>query len=264
MKSSLILGLSFAASAVLANPIQKRAEVTDFVFETVYVTVTADETEPTSTTSPSSTTDSPTAQATEQAEQSQTLQAEQSQTLQASSSPSSDSSSVQAAKPISNDYVQGLLDAHNNHRQNHTVDDLVWSQDLADIAKQIGQSCVYAHDTKTGGGGYGQNIGAGAPDNETPKMITNAMYNDEIGYYPGYNGEPSMNAFEKWGHFSQIVWKSTKEVGCATVYCPGGLANTGSNVSPYFTVCNYRPVGNVAGQYGGNVLQPKGMATVHL
>lgn len=59
-----------------------------------------------------------------------------------------------------------------------------------------------------------------------------------------YGSEPNMAQFEQWGHFSQIVWKDTKTVGCATVHCPNGLANTGSTVSPYFTVCNYGPPGN--------------------
>ena len=114
---------------------------------------------------------------------------------------------------------------------------------MASIAAQIAASCVYAHETSTGGGGYGQNIGAGAAPADIPAMITNEMYNDEIGFYPGYGSEPDMSNFEKWGHYSQIVWKSTTAVGCATQYCPNGLANTGGDVSPYFTVCNYSPPG---------------------
>jgi hypothetical protein len=71
------------------------------------------------------------------------------------------------------------------------------------------------------------------------------MYDNEIGFYPTPygNNNPDMTNFEKWGHYSQIVWKSTTSVGCATQYCPNGLANTGTGVSPYFTVCNYSPPG---------------------
>ena len=144
---------------------------------------------------------------------------------------------------VSSDYQQGILDSHNIHRQNASVPDLTWSDDMAAIAAQIAASCVYAHDTSAGGGGYGQNIGAGAPPSGIPAMITDEMYNGEINFYPAYGVEPDMSNFEKWGHYSQIVWKSTTAVGCATQYCPGGLANTGGNVSPYFTVCNYSPPG---------------------
>lgn len=144
---------------------------------------------------------------------------------------------------ISPDYKQGILDSHNIHRANHSVNALVWDDRLTSVAAQIAASCVYAHDTSTGGGGYGQNIGAGSPPSDIPAMITNLMYNNEIGYYPGYGREPSMANFHLWGHFSQIVWKSTTSIGCATQYCPNGLANTGGGVSPYFTVCNYSPPG---------------------
>ena len=98
----------------------------------------------------------------------------------------------------------------------------------------------------TGGGGYGQNIGAGASPDAVPALITNEMYNNEIGFFPLPYGQasPDMSQFENWGHFSQIVWQSTTSVGCATVDCSaGGLANTGSGVSPWFTVCNYSPPG---------------------
>ena len=96
-----------------------------------------------------------------------------------------------------------------------------------------------------GGGGYGQNIGAGADESGVPAMITNEMYNGEINWYPTPYGQanPDMTNFEHWGHYSQIVWKSTTSVGCYTQYCPNGLANVGSDVSPYFTVCNYSPPG---------------------
>lgn len=53
---------------------------------------------------------------------------------------------------------------------------------------------------------------------------------------------------------SQIVWSSTTQVGCATVDCTAsGLSGVGSNVAPYFTVCNYSPPGNYLGEFGTGV-----------
>ncbi|OCT52425.1 SCP-like extracellular protein [Cladophialophora carrionii] len=179
-------------------------------------------------------------------------------------SPSTPEAPAPVSTSVSSDYKQGILDSHNMHRSNASVPSLSWDDHMASIAAQIAASCVYAHDTSTGGGGYGQNIGAGAPPEDIPAMITNEMYNGEIGFYPGYGSEPDMSNFEKWGHYSQIVWKSTTGVGCATQYCPNGLANTGGNVSPYFTVCNYSPPGNFGGQYAENVLQPGNVPTVTL
>lgn len=90
-------------------------------------------------------------------------------------------------------------------------------------------------------------------------MITNLMYNDEMEYFNGLYGKanPSMSNFDSWGHFSQIVWKDTTKVGCSTVMCQS-LGNVDSSDALPFTVCNYSPPGNYAGEYNKNVLRPVG------
>ena len=112
---------------------------------------------------------------------------------------------------------------------------------MASIANDIAEICYYAHNKSFGDGEYGQNIGAGYPPDRTPGMITNDMYNREIELYPGYGIEPPEGG-EGYGHFTQMVWKNTSQVGCATVKCDT-LGNTGEGVQPYFTVCNYYPPG---------------------
>lgn len=103
---------------------------------------------------------------------------------------------------------------------------------------------------ETGGGGYGQNIAAGAPDSEIAAIISDWFHNGEVNaYWTGVanvnnGGQPDMSTFHIWGHYSQLVWKGTRSVACATHYCgQGGLSGVGANVSPYFTVCNYYPPG---------------------
>lgn len=52
-------------------------------------------------------------------------------------------------------------------------------------------------------------------------------------------------------------------MGCATVDCSAsGLGGVGSNVPPYFTVCNYFPAGNMGGGYGANIGQSLNKPTV--
>lgn len=111
--------------------------------------------------------------------------------------------------------------------------------------------------------GYGQNIGAGAPAEDVPAIITNRMYNGEAPLYDNLYGQadPDMARFKDWGHFSQIVWRNTKEVGCATVKC-NPLVIDQEYVEPYYTVCNYAPPGNSGGQYGKNIGTPLGKAVV--
>lgn len=77
-------------------------------------------------------------------------------------------------------------------------------------------------------------------------FITEGLYNPEINSYTYYGGEPDTATVGAWGHYTQVVWKSTTSVGCYTQDCstaPGGLQGTGANVPPYFTVCNYAPAG---------------------
>jgi hypothetical protein len=127
------------------------------------------------------------------------------------------------------------------------------------------------------GGGYGQNIGYGVAADEVAVLISNGMYNNEVGYFDGLYGQasPDMRFFEKWGHFSQIVWMKTIHVGCATVSC-NELENVESKTAVPFTVCNYWPPGeatylpsrsgsyltslqgNFAGEYADNIARPLG------
>lgn len=96
--------------------------------------------------------------------------------------------------------------------------------------------------------GYGQNIAAGVEGGNVSAVISDLFYNGEFDLYGlnTFGKNPDMSNFEGWGHLTQIVWKGTKKVGCATVHCPNGLGNTGSTTPPYFTVCNYSPPGNYA------------------
>ncbi|KAG2583210.1 hypothetical protein PVAP13_6KG258906 [Panicum virgatum] len=41
------------------------------------------------------------------------------------------------------------------------------------------------------------------------------------------------------GHYTQVVWRNTKAIGCARVKCDNG---------GIFITCNYTPAGNVPGQ----------------
>ncbi|PWY77420.1 PR-1-like protein [Aspergillus heteromorphus CBS 117.55] len=171
------------------------------------------------------------------------------------------STSSSATSTATNAYQSTVLFNHNIHRSNHSASSVEWSADLETSAYALAAKCVYEHDTSIDGGGYGQNIGYGVEASAIGEMITNLMYNDEMGYYTDLYGEadPSMTYFDNWGHFSQIVWKATTHVGCATVTC-ASLGNVDAAEALPFTVCNYSPAGNYEGEYGTNVGEPLGQA----
>lgn len=167
------------------------------------------------------------------------------------------------------DYSEAVVAHHNAHRANHSAPALSWDAGLAATAEKIASSCVYAHDTATDGGGYGQNIAAGAPASNISSVITELFYNNEVENFASLFGQSTPSnindhsAFDGWGHFSQIVWKSTTKIGCATYDCSGrGLANTGGSVPPHFTVCNYSPAGNFLGEFAENVGQSLGYPSI--
>ncbi|THW08669.1 PR-1-like protein, partial [Aureobasidium pullulans] len=165
-----------------------------------------------------------------------------------------------------------VLVSHNVHRANHSASNLVWDNALASTAAKIASTCVYAHNTTTDGGGYGQNIAAGLAADNITAVITELFYNGEVSYFNGLYGQaqPDMSNFHNWGHFSQIVWKGTSKVGCATQYCPKGLANCAIMVLQaslsIFSYAQYlaNPViGNYLGEFDVNVGKSLNRPTVH-
>ncbi|PMD26616.1 PR-1-like protein, partial [Hyaloscypha hepaticicola] len=152
------------------------------------------------------------------------------------------------------DYVSTGLYYHNVHRANHSAPLIVWNAAQAAIAAEIASSCVFAHNMTVGGGGYGQNLAAyGAtgnvaalsPSSMLAKSITDQWYYGEVNsFLPSYYGQPTpdMSNFEAWGHFTQVVWKGSLSVGCASQLCPAGTIFPAPYQS-WFTVCNYVPPG---------------------
>ena len=79
------------------------------------------------------------------------------------------------------------------------------------------------------GGGYGQNLAAYGTSNtgdmDTASLvkwsITEEWYNGELPYIPWGENSPSM-AGPEFLHATQVIWKGSNQVGCATVKCAPG------------------------------------------
>jgi uncharacterized protein YkwD len=134
-----------------------------------------------------------------------------------------------------------FVDAHNRFRAKHCAPPLVWSKKLADVAQKWANTlrdkgCIFGHSP---GAKYGENLAAGTQGALDPES-TVGMWYDEISKYKFPNGGFSMET----GHFTQVVWRSTTEVGCGHVTCKGND----------IYVCNYNPAGNWEGKYRQEVL----------
>jgi hypothetical protein len=160
---SIILATSLMAVLASSKPLEKRYYVTETDTYTVTVTETgwgADATgswgkwgqwsqsaDPVSTTATSAAAAAwtPSSYSTPQAAASTPAPAT---TAPAASTWSSAPAASSAASSGSvSSYAQAILDQHNNHRSNHSANPLVWDDNMASIAQQIGASCVYAHNT---------------------------------------------------------------------------------------------------------------------
>ncbi|HEX5060544.1 MAG TPA: CAP domain-containing protein [Kofleriaceae bacterium] len=158
------------------------------------------------------------------------------------SAPKSEPPKPEPPKPQHLDpFAQQFIDAHNEVRAKHCAGPLTWSKKLADIAQNWANTlkskgCVFGHSP---GAQYGENLAAGTVGALDPTS-TVAMWYDEIKLYKFPNGGFSART----GHFTQVVWRSTQQVGCGHVECNGND----------IYVCTYDPAGNWEGQYRQEVL----------
>ncbi|PAV21161.1 PR-1 [Pyrrhoderma noxium] len=132
--------------------------------------------------------------------------------------------------------IKAYLDSHNSVRAKHGAKPLTWSDNLASVAQNWANRCVFKHS----GSKYGENLAAGSGDFSIPAAIK--LWADEASSY-----DPK---HPQYSHFTQVVWKSTKQVGCARATCNNLFQGWGP---AQFYVCNYDPAGNVIGQFGDNV-----------
>jgi len=154
---------------------------------------------------------------------------------QASEEPSSPSDSTPTSDGSASD-TNGILEEHNKYRCMHGVPPLSWSAALAQQAQQWadqqGGKMVHSHAP-----GVGENLywSSGTP---SPAAAVKSWY-DEISLTD--NGEVSAFSMGT-GHYTQVVWRSTTEVGCGQ--------------SQGLLVCNYKPPGNRGGAFEANVNSP--------
>ncbi|KAG5942576.1 hypothetical protein E4U60_007190 [Claviceps pazoutovae] len=165
-----------------------------------------------------------------------------------------------------NSYQKSVIDHHAILRKNHGAKPLEWDETLAQYAANTAKGCVFEHDMKQGSGNYGQNLASSGISDDISgqeikyigQAISEQWYNKEINSFSSFYGmaQPPSESFHAYGHATQLLWKDTRKVGCATVKCPAG---TIFGMNSQYSVCNYGPPGNVQGQYGENVLPPLGL-----
>ncbi len=121
---------------------------------------------------------------------------------------------------------------------------------LRNSAASWASGCNFAH---SGWSGIGENLFVGTSIT-TSWTLENAIndwaYEARFVSYPngastvGCNdGSSGSTCRSKIGHYTQMVWQTTTQVGCAIQSCPNGVTNFSSKQSQLI-VCHYSPQGN--------------------
>ena len=128
-----------------------------------------------------------------------------------------------------------ILRDHNDARESVSSPPLVWNNDLAAASEVWAEGCQIGHDPQRDFNGmvFGENIAAGT-FGFSVEDLGKLWIDEEI---DSWNCQNDTCAQEPCGHYTQIIWNETEEVGCGAAVC--GNQN--------FLVCRYLPAGNVVG-----------------
>uniref|UniRef100_H2YZD6 SCP domain-containing protein n=1 Tax=Ciona savignyi TaxID=51511 RepID=H2YZD6_CIOSA len=139
------------------------------------------------------------------------------------------------------------LSRHNTLRARHRVPPLRRSSKLEDKAQEWAERLLKQNKMEhRPNNEHGENVAFKFASDKTvfPGDVITDMWYDEIHKYnfrdPGFKSGT--------GHFTQVVWKNSTEIGI-------GVATDGKGT--LFAVANYAPAGNFRGQFEENVPKPK-------
>ncbi|KAJ4793934.1 hypothetical protein LUZ62_045180 [Rhynchospora pubera] len=130
---------------------------------------------------------------------------------------------------------QDYLDTHNEARSAVGVADIEWNNTLQAYAEDYANNRRGACDGSHSGGPYGENL-YWAPTTSFTAIDAVNLWVDEKQYY-----DYSSNTCSKdCGHYTQVVWRDTTQVGCARGECDNG---------ELLIICSYYPPGNYPGEW---------------
>lgn len=142
---------------------------------------------------------------------------------------------------ISSEDARAILDHHNKIRDDLHIPPLSWSADLAAYAQDWADSlatsnnCNLVHRENTLG--YGENLFGGSSSESFKPIDASLAWYSEIQQYT--YGKLDENNLNNTGHYTQMIWKNTKEVGVGIATCQDGGV---------IVVANYNPAGNYMGE----------------
>ncbi|XP_014354751.2 repressed by EFG1 protein 1 isoform X1 [Papilio machaon] len=145
------------------------------------------------------------------------------------------------------EFENDALEIHNEYRREHGVPPLVINKEISKVsqkwADELAKKDAMAYSLNKN---YGENVYCGwSPDPNVKIKARDCLdkWYSEINKF-SFGREPEVLTC---GHFTQIIWKDTRELGIGTAKSKSGKL---------YVVANYFPPGNYSGQFVKNVLPP--------
>ncbi|RZK03096.1 MAG: SCP-like extracellular [Novosphingobium sp.] len=144
--------------------------------------------------------------------------------------------------PPSGDFASRVLNTHNGERSRMGLRPLRWNARLSAQAQQWASSLARRGAFEHSNGDDGENLWMGTANGYSPEQMVASFLSERRAFRAGRF--PNVSRTGNWadvGHYTQIIWPETQEVGCAVVR--GGRDEV--------MVCRYWPAGNVYGESVG-------------
>jgi pathogenesis-related protein 1 len=141
--------------------------------------------------------------------------------------------SFHSQESIGSSIAKEMLAAHNSYRAKIGTPRLAWSDNLSAKAQQWATALIKHGTFEHQHGPFGENLFEISGGHATPSSVVEAWMSEEA----NYNHETN-SCTGRCGHYTQVIWRSTKLVGC-------GVAR---DAKREVWVCDYDPPGNIVGE----------------
>jgi hypothetical protein len=136
-----------------------------------------------------------------------------------------------------------VLAAHNRERLDLGLEPLNWNPALAQSAQQwadyLASTGRFEHAPENRAAPEGENLWAGTKGYFAPEAMVDAWIREKRFFRVGLFPDNSITGkVEDIGHYTQVVWRATTQVGCAEA----------ASASEDILVCRYAEAGNYRGE----------------
>lgn len=157
---------------------------------------------------------------------------------------------IHLGQTIDDHFTDQCLKSHNQFRMKHGAKPLKASKELIKIAAERAEKLVeldrlqHLPDNR----GYGENLYMMVGALSDCPQATKSWY-DEFSEFKYDYSRPEFSY--ETGHATQVVWKDTEKLGCAS-------RSFTTRMGPkQYTVCLYDPAGNILNHFKENIQPPK-------